>query len=477
MINPGIFREYDIRGRAETDLSDVSITAIGLALASLLTERGATTVALGQDVRLTSPRIASALTETLLSRGISILAIGTVPTPLLYYSLFVLPVSGGVMVTASHNPAPDNGIKMAIGRETIYGGEILTLRDRAIAFEKAPPPPFPGSRGSRTVESVRERYIREIASKMGPLPLFGGRPLRVVVDCGNATAGLLVRDLYEALGVEADYLFEEPDGRFPNHHPDPTIPENLAVLTRNVREKKADLGLAFDGDSDRIGACDGEGKILFGDQLMALFAEDLLKKRPGSRVISEVKASRFLYDRIRELGGIPDMYKAGHSLIKARMKETKAPLAGEMSGHIFFADEYYGYDDALYAGARLMALVARKGRPLAEMVAAFPRTFSTPELRRECPDEKKFAVVERLKERLATRNLEINAIDGIRVEFPDGWGLVRASNTQPALVLRFEGATPSRLSEIRDLLTGELARAMESEGLDPALATRDASHH
>ena len=477
MINPGIFREYDIRGRAETDLSDVSITAIGLALASLLTERGATTVALGQDVRLTSPRIASTLTETLLSRGISILDIGTVPTPLLYYSLFVLPVSGGVMVTASHNPAPDNGIKMAIGRETIYGGEILTLRDRAIAFEKAPPPPFPGSRGSRTVESVRERYIREIASKMGHLPLYGGRPLRVVVDCGNATAGLLVRDLYEALGVEADYLFEEPDGRFPNHHPDPTIPENLAVLTRNVREKKADLGLAFDGDSDRIGACDGEGKILFGDQLMALFAEDLLKKRPGSRVISEVKASRFLYDRIRELGGIPDMYKAGHSLIKARMKETKAPLAGEMSGHIFFADEYYGYDDALYAGARLMALVARKGRPLAEMVAAFPRTFSTPELRRECPDEKKFAVVERLKERLATRNLEINAIDGIRVEFPDGWGLVRASNTQPALVLRFEGATPSRLSEIRDLLTGELARAMESEGLDPALATRDASHH
>ena len=476
MINPGIFREYDIRGRAETDLSDPSITAIGLALASLLTERGATAVALGQDVRLTSPRIASTLTETLLSRGISILDIGTVPTPLLYYSLFVLPVSGGVMVTASHNPAPDNGIKMAIGRETIYGGEILTLRDRAIALEKAPPPPFLGPRGSRTVESVRERYIREIASKMGPLPLFGGRPLRVVVDCGNATAGLLVRDLYEALGVEADYLFEEPDGRFPNHHPDPTIPENLAVLTRTVREKKADLGLAFDGDSDRIGACDGEGKILFGDQLMALFAEDLLKKRPGSRVISEVKASRFLYDRIRELGGIPDMYKAGHSLIKARMKETKAPLAGEMSGHIFFADEYYGYDDALYAGARLMALVARKGRPLAEMVAAFPRTFSTPELRRECPDEKKFAVVERLKERLATRNLEINAIDGIRVEFPDGWGLVRASNTQPALVLRFEGATPSRLSEIRDLLTGELARAMESEGLDPALATRDASH-
>ncbi len=477
MINPGIFREYDIRGRAETDLADPDVRAIGLALASLLTERGATTIALGQDVRLTSPRIAGTLTETLRSRGISIVDVGTVPTPLLYYALFALPVSGGVMVTASHNPSPDNGIKMAIGRETIYGADIAILRDRAIGFSRSAPPPSSVPRGTRSHESLRERYIREIAGKLGPLPLVAGRPLRVVVDCGNATAGLLVRDLYAALGVEADYLFEEPDGRFPNHHPDPTIPENLAVLIRTVREKKADLGIAFDGDSDRIGACDGTGQILFGDQLMALFAEDLLKKRPGSRIISEVKASRFLYDRIRELGGIPDMYKAGHSLIKARMKETKAPLAGEMSGHIFFADEYYGYDDALYAGARLMALVARSGRPLSEMVAEFPRTFSTPELRRECPDEKKFAVVERLKERLSARSLEINAIDGIRVEFSDGWGLIRASNTQPALVLRFEGNTPARLDEIRNLLTGELARAMESEGLDPSMATRDATHH
>ncbi len=476
MINPGIFREYDIRGRAESDLSDTSVVAIGLALSSLFTERNVNVIALGQDVRLTSPRIASTLTETLLSRGISIIDVGTVPTPLLYYALFALPVSGGVMVTASHNPAPDNGIKIAIGRETIYGTDIALLRDRAIDFSKTPPTPFRGPRGTRSTESLRERYIHEIAEKLGPLPFFSGRPLRVVVDCGNATAGLLVRDLYAALGVDAGYLFEEPDGRFPNHHPDPTIPENLATLTRTVQEKKADLGLAFDGDSDRIGACDGTGRILFGDQLMALFAEDLLKKRPGSRVISEVKASRFLYDHIRELGGIPDMYKAGHSLIKARMKETKAPLAGEMSGHIFFADEYYGYDDALYAGARLMALVAGKGLPLSEMMAAFPRTFSTPELRRECPDEKKFAVVERLKKQLALRSLEINAIDGIRVEFSDGWGLIRASNTQPALVLRFEGASPERLGEIRDLLTGELARAMESEGLDPSLATRDATH-
>jgi phosphomannomutase/phosphoglucomutase len=277
--------------------------------------------------------------------------------------------------------------------------------------------------------------------------------------------------------VEADYLFEEPDGRFPNHHPDPTVPENLASLTRAVIEKKADLGLAFDGDSDRIGACDGTGRILFGDQLMVLFAEDLLKRRPGSRIISEVKASRFLYDRIRALGGIPDMYKAGHSLIKARMRETGAPLAGEMSGHIFFADDYYGYDDALYAGARLMALLARTGRSLSELLSGLPQTFSTPELRRECPDEKKFAVIESLKARLLGRSLEINPIDGIRVEFLDGWGLIRASNTQPALVLRFEGDTSARMSEIRDLLTGELARAMEDVGLDPSLATKDASHH
>lgn len=477
MINPGIFREYDIRGRAETDLPDPAVRAIGLALASLLHDRGATTIALGQDVRLTSPRIAATLAETLLSRGISILDVGVVPTPLLYYALFALPVSGGAMVTASHNPAPDNGIKMAIGRETIYGEDIATVRDRALAFDRTPPPPFLGPRGSIKTESVRERYIREVATGIGTLPLFEGRPLRVVVDCGNATAGLVVRDLYRAMGVEADYLFEEPDGRFPNHHPDPTVPENLVSLTRAVTLKKADLGLAFDGDSDRIGACDETGRILFGDQLMVLFAEDLLKRRPGSHIISEVKASRFLYDRIRELGGIPDMYKAGHSLIKARMKETGAPLAGEMSGHIFFADEYYGYDDALYAGARLMALISRTGRSLSDLLSGLPRTFSTPELRRECPDEKKFAVIESLKARLLERSLEINPIDGIRVEFPDGWGLIRASNTQPALVLRFEGETAARMAEIRDLLTGELARAMESVGLDPSLATKDASHH
>jgi len=477
VINPGIFREYDIRGRAETDLPDPAVRAIGLALASLLHDRGAETIALGQDVRLTSPRIAATLAETLLSRGISILDVGVVPTPLLYYALFALPVSGGAMVTASHNPAPDNGIKMAIGRETIYGEDIATVRDRALAFDRTPPPPFLGPRGSIKTESVRERYIREVATGIGTLPLFEGRPLRVVVDCGNATAGLVVRNLYRAMGVEADYLFEEPDGRFPNHHPDPTVPENLVSLTRAVTLKKADLGLAFDGDSDRIGACDETGRILFGDQLMVLFAEDLLKRRPGSRIISEVKASRFLYDRIRELGGIPDMYKAGHSLIKARMKETGAPLAGEMSGHIFFADDYYGYDDALYAGARLMLLLSRTGRSLSDLLSGLPRTFSTPELRRECPDEKKFVVIESLKARLLGRSLEINPIDGIRVEFPDGWGLIRASNTQPALVLRFEGETAARMAEIRDLLTGELARAMESVGLDPSLATKDASHH
>ncbi len=477
MINGGIFREYDIRGNAERDLSDETVRAIGLALASVLRERGARTIALGQDVRLTSPRIARTLSETLLASGISVSGIGTVPTPLLYWSLFNLPVDGGVMVTASHNPAPDNGIKLAIGRETIYGEAIAEIRRRAELFAEEPPSPFAGPPGTRTDRPVLADYVKEVSGQFGRLPLLGERPLRVVVDCGNATAGLVARQLYTPLGVEMAILFEEPDGRFPNHHPDPTVPENLAALRTAVRESGADLGIAFDGDSDRIGVVDERGELLFGDQLMVLFAEEVLSRRPGSRIISEVKASKFLYDKIAALGGIPDMWKAGHSLIKARMRETGAPLAGEMSGHIFFADGYYGYDDALYAGARLMALLARSGRPLSAMLSSLPRTFATPELRRECPDDRKFAVVNRLKELLRGEGVSFNDIDGVRVSYPDGWGLVRASNTQPALVLRFEAETPERRREIEEGLTRTLARAMKGEGLDPALAGQDLSCH
>ncbi|EQD24228.1 MAG: hypothetical protein D084_Lepto4C00525G0002 [Leptospirillum sp. Group IV 'UBA BS'] len=477
MISEGIFREYDIRGNAERDLSDSTIRAIGLALASVLHEKNAKTLALGQDVRLTSPRIAGTLAETLLANGISVIRIGTVPTPLLYWSLFALPVDGGAMVTASHNPAPDNGIKLAIGRETIYGEAISEIRRRAKTFSLTPPPLFAAPPGILTDHPVAGDYVKEIVANFGQLPLFGDRPLRVVVDCGNATAGLVVRELYTPLGVDLTILFEEPDGRFPNHHPDPTVPENLTTLCKAVKDHRADLGIAFDGDSDRIGVVDERGELLFGDQLMVLFAEEVLSRRPGSRIISEVKASKFLYDRIAALGGIPDMWKAGHSLIKARMRETGSPLAGEMSGPIFFADDYYGYDDALYAGIRLMALLARRGRPLSTLLESLPRTFSTPELRRECPDEKKFAVVDRLKHLLKDQGLSFNDIDGIRVEFSDGWGLVRASNTQPALVLRFEAETPGRKREIQDRLTLALAQAMTQEGLDPSMAGHETPPH
>ena len=477
MINPGIFREYDIRGNADRDLSNETVRAIGQALAAVLHEKKALTIALGQDVRLTSPRIARTLSDTLLSAGISVIDIGTVPTPLLYYALFRLPVEGGAMVTASHNPSPDNGIKLAIGRETIYGEAILLIRQKAIAFESGPTYPSSSPEGTLSVHSLIDTYVDEIASRFGRLPSPGGRPLKVVVDCGNATAGLVVRKLYEPLGIDLTILYEEPDGRFPHHHPDPTVAANLRDLKEVVLHQKADLGIAFDGDSDRIGVVDERGAFLFGDQLLVLFAEEVLARHPGSRIISEVKASKFLYDRIADLGGIPDMWKAGHSLIKARMRETGALLAGEMSGHIFFADDYYGYDDALYAGLRLMALVARSGAPLSALLSSLPRTFSTPELRRFCPDEKKFEVVERLKSLLRDKEVSFNDIDGIRSEFKDGWGLVRASNTQPALVLRFEANTSGRMKEIQEMITASLAVAMESEGLDPSLAGQDLSHH
>jgi len=466
MINEGIFREYDIRGVADTDLSDPTVTAIGIALASVLRERGATTLALGQDVRLTSRRISRTLSDTLLAEGISILDVGTVPTPLLYYALFTLPVSAGAMITASHNPAPDNGIKLAIGKETIHGEAIREIRQRSREAFLRPPAPWTGERGTRSEHPVAPDYIRDIRARFGKIPPFGDRPLRVVVDCGNATAGLVVRELYSGMDVEMSVLYETPDGRFPNHHPDPTVPENLTSLRQAVLDTGADLGIAFDGDSDRIGVIDETGSLLFGDQLMVLFSEDVLERNPGAPIISEVKASKFLYDRITELGGQPIMWKAGHSLIKAKMKETKAPLAGEMSGHIFFADQYFGYDDALYAGARLMALMAKRGRSLSSLLSHLPRTFSTPEIRQECPDSLKFSVVENLKAILREKGISFNDIDGIRAEFSDGWGLVRSSNTQPALVLRFEAATRDRMDEIRRMFETDLSRAMAMAGID-----------
>ncbi|AFS53252.1 phosphomannomutase/phosphoglucomutase [Leptospirillum ferriphilum] len=455
--DPKIFREYDIRGNADRDLSDATVYAIGKAYASLLKESGGKRVALGQDVRLSSPRIARSMEDALLASGVDVLDVGKVPTPLLYFSLFKLPVDGGIMITGSHNPAADNGIKMAIGKETIFGSAIQEIRKRT-SFAPSTNG-HPSRKGVRTNSPIRETYLSEMAANFGKLPLFHNRPLRVVLDCGNGTAGLVAQDLFSPLGIELHCLYQDPDGHFPHHHPDPTVPENLSDLIAHVKKNQADLGIAFDGDSDRIGVVTESGHILFGDQLLLLFAQQVLESRPGSVILSEVKASRILYDEVARMGGKPLMWKAGHSLIKAKMKETKAPLAGEMSGHIFFADRYYGYDDALYAGIRLLELLTLRQKTLSELLAPFPKAVSTPEIRRDSTDDRKFLVVSRLREILLQKNYTFSDIDGVRIDFSDGWGLVRASNTQPVLVLRFEGPTPQRRDAIQQEIEALLSEA------------------
>ena len=464
-----IFREYDIRGVAETELTDEIIDATGTAYGQMVLECGGKTISIGRDVRMSSERILKSFSGAITRLGIHILDIGIVPTPLLYFSLFHLPVDGGVMITASHNPPQDNGLKLAIGRETIHGSRIMEIRER---IERQSLPPSVEQKGLIRPVPVRSSYIREIRERISPLPTFMGRPIRAVIDCGNGTGGLVARDLYNALGVRTELLFERPDGHFPNHHPDPSVPENLETLIAEVIKQKADIGIAFDGDSDRIGVVTGKGEILYGDQLMVLFSEQVLKRNPGAMIISEVKASKVLYDEIARMGGKPLMWKAGHSVIKAKMKEEGAPLAGEMSGHIFFKDGYFGFDDALYAGVRILQFMVEQQKTLSELLERIPKTANTPELRMDCPDSLKFKLVDTLKSLLVHSGASIVDIDGVRVQYHDGWGLVRASNTQPALVLRFEGPTVQRRDEIRNAIESMLQKAKEiMMKEDPSLNT------
>ncbi len=453
-----IFREYDIRGTAETDLTDEVIFAIGTAYGEMVLAAGGTVIALGRDVRSSSRRIFTVFSDAVTRLGINVLDIGVVPTPLLYFSLFHLPVDGGAMITASHNPPPDNGLKLAIGRETLHGEKIREIRDRIARGQTASHSP---RKGVIRPVPVRNAYIDEIEKRIGTLAPFQGKTIQAVIDCGNGTAGLVARDLYNAIGCRTSFLYETPDGTFPNHHPDPSVPENLETLIREVQRQKADIGIAFDGDSDRIGVVTGAGEILFGDQLMVLFSEQVLKNHPGATIISEVKASKFLYDEIARMGGKPLMWKAGHSVIKAKMKEEGSPLAGEMSGHIFFGDGYFGFDDALYAGVRILQFIVEKQETLSRLLSGIPKASNTPELRVDCPDTIKFQVVDSLKTLLIQEGIDFIDIDGVRVEYPDGWGLVRASNTQPSLVLRFEGPTPTRRDEIRALIESLLDQARE----------------
>jgi len=444
-INPFIFREYDVRGVVDKDLTDDVVRLLGKAFGTYLQRQGGKKVSVGGDVRLSTERFRQALMEGLTSTGVDVINIGTVPTPVQYFSLFKLNVDGGVMITGSHNPPEFNGFKMAVGQSTIYGEEIQKLREIIESDEF-----LTGSGQVETVDLIPD-YIADIKNR---IHLKGA--VKAVIDCGNGAGSLVAEKLMRELGVDAFFLYCEPDGTFPNHHPDPTVEEYIQDLRDQVLKLNADLGVAYDGDADRIGVIDDKGNIVWGDRLLILFARDVLKEKKGQKIIFEVKCSQALPEAIEAAGGEPIMWKTGHSLLKKKMKETGATIAGEMSGHLFFADRYYGYDDAIYASARLMELISNTGKKISELLADVPQYYSTPEMRVECPsDEEKFKIAQKAAEYFKA-NYEVIDVDGVRILFGDGWGLVRASNTQPVLVLRFEAKTPERLEEIKNLVLNKL---------------------
>lgn len=438
-----IFREYDIRGVVGKDLDAGSYRKLGAALGSRFLEDGAREAVIGYDNRLHSPELHAALAEGIRSTGLDLASVGLVPTPALYFALAQTERGAGAVVTASHNPPEFNGIKIVSGGAALSGEGIRQLRERAEGD-------LPRGEGAYVERPIIEDYLARLIGDIRP-----ARPVRVAVDCGNGTAGLVARRLFDAWGAETEFLYEEPDGSFPNHPADPVVEENMRDLIARVREGGFEAGIGFDGDSDRIGVVDETGRLLFGDQLLALFSRALLREMPGSRIIFDVKSSRALSEDIAAHGGIPEMWKTGHSLIKQRLRETGAPLAGEMSGHVFFADRYYGYDDALYAAGRLLEILAVEEKPLSEILSDLPSYRSTPELKLPCTDEAKFDVVAALRERLAAEH-EIVDLDGVRLEKPEGWGLVRASNTSPVLVLRFEATSDEALENIRGIIMKEL---------------------
>ncbi len=446
------FREYDIRGVADTDFTNDNVFSLGRAIGTFLRKQGAArVVAVGRDCRVSSPRIQSELKRGLVSTGLRVIDVGLVPTPLLYFAIAELRTDGGIMVTGSHNPPEYNGFKIGLGSGTLYGEQIQSIRKILESQD------FATGEGSMEEQSVKDLYFaKTLSSIRHPLPI------KVVVDSGNGMGGIVAPELFRKLGCEVIELFSEPDGRFPNHHPDPTVSANLKDLIKETKRSGAQVGIGFDGDADRIGAVDPSGRMIFGDELLALFARQVLKENPGATVISDVKASHRLFADIAKHGGRPILWKTGHSLIKAKMKEERALLAGEMSGHMFFKDRYYGFDDAIYAACRLFEILAEHRKTPMELLSDLPPSFSTEELRVDCPDEVKFDVVARSRSKLESLGLKVNGIDGARVEFGDGWGLVRASNTQPVLVYRFEAVSQKRLDEIRatieEVVKAELPR-------------------
>ena len=443
----GIFRQYDIRGVVGEDLTVDAAFAIGCAFASHLARKNvAGAVAVGRDNRPSGNDLRHALVEGLTRSGVDVVDIGVVPTPLLYWSLSHLDVAAGIQITGSHNPPEYNGFKLCIGTDSVHGEEIQELYRIASTKE------FRSGAGAVRHEAVVDRYMDDIVARVGTLE----RPPRVVIDCGNGAASLVAPQLFARLLPDRKCLFCESDGSFPNHHPDPTVVENLIDLVAEVRNGHYDFGVAFDGDGDRIGVVDSTGKVIWGDYLLILYARDVLARTGrGQPIIFDVKCSQALADAVAAAGGKPVMWKTGHSLIKGKMKELEAPIAGEMSGHMFFAESFYGHDDALYAAARLMRIVSESGQRIEDLLADIPNFVSTPEIRIDCPDSEKFAIVEDAV-RHFSKHREVVGVDGARILFGDGWGLIRASNTQPVLVARFEAMSEARLTEIRNEVEGWL---------------------
>lgn len=446
-VDPTIFREYDVRGVVDQQLTEDAVELIGRAYATFAKKTAnAKKVSVGRDVREHSPRLAKALTKGLNAGGLDVVDIGVVTTPIQYFSLHNLDVDGGIMITGSHNPPDYNGLKISLGKASMHGAEIQELLKiiQAGAFVEGT--------GSVEEKDVTSMYVDYVTSNVK----IGARKLKVVADAGNGTAGPFIIPILEKLGVDVVPLFCEVDSSFPNHHPDPTVEENLEDLKKAVAAHGADVGLAFDGDADRLGAVDEQGNVLWGDQLMILFARAILKEVPGATIVGEVKCSKTLYDDIAKNGGNPVMWKAGHSLIKSKMKETNAALAGEMSGHIFFKHRYFGFDDGIYSSLRLLELLSSTDQPLSRLLADVPKTYSTPEIRVDCPEDLKFRLVAAMVDHFKAAGHEVVDVDGARVVFSDGWGLIRASNTQPILVLRFEAESAARLEEIKQYIEGEL---------------------
>lgn len=474
-VSDGIFREYDIRGTFGDDLTPETAELIGRGYAAFVKKLGlykeGFKVTVGRDVRTSSNAIFEGLTRGLTESGIDVINIGECPTPLQYFSMQTIPCDGGVMITGSHNPPEYNGFKVSIGKETIHGEDIQRLK-KVIREEVIGKKTEAARKGSIKVADIITPYIDYVSGNI-KLPTLK-RPLKVVLDSGNGTAGPVAVPLIKRLGCEVVELFSNPDGRFPNHHPDPTVPKNLKHLIDAIQKEKADFGVAYDGDADRIGVVDEKGGIIWGDKLMVIFSRSILEKSPGATIVGEVKCSQVMYDEIAKAGGKPVMWKTGHSLIKAKMKELKAAMAGEMSGHIFFEDRWFGFDDAVYSSCRLIEIMANKraidpAYPFSKLLEGVAETIVTPEIRIDCPDEVKFEVIEKLNEAVgngsgAFKVRDIIKIDGLRINFDGGWALVRASNTQPVLVLRFEATDEAKLNVARSFIKGKL------EGLRPGIA-------